>query len=146
MSYFEEEYLHISSEESIAIMEWKGLAKTEAYRKGFETFLEMLEEGEGEQTLWLTDFTGGKVIDIKDQKWTTDDWLERALDVVGESLKKVAVILSTDIFNKVAVRLIMNAITQNTEAEVAYFEDKDDAMEWLMTHENEDELAETSST
>jgi hypothetical protein len=144
MSYFEEEYLHIISEESIAIMEWKGLAKTEAYRRGFEAFLEMLEEGE--HTLWLTDFTGGKVIDIKDQKWTTSEWLDRALEVVGDSLKKVAVILSTDIFNKVAVRLIMNALTQNTDAEVAYFEDKDDAMEWLMTHENEDELAETSST
>lgn len=143
MSYFEEEYLHIKSEESIAIMEWKGLAKTDAYRRGFEAFLEMLEESE--HTLWLTDFTGGKVIDIKDQKWTTDEWLERALDVVGESLKKVAVILSTDIFNKVAVRLIMNAITQNTEAEIAYFEDKEDAMDWLVTHENEDELAETSS-
>lgn len=145
MSYFEEEYLHIDSEESIAVMQWLGLAKADDYRKGWEAFSELLEEEKN--TLWLFDFQKGKVVDIKDQKWTTGEWIPSAMETLDETgLKKVAVILSKDIFNKVAVRVIMGALSQESEdTEIAYFDSKDDAMDWLMTPEEEGELEEEVS-
>ena len=130
MNYFEEAYLHIKAEKSVATMEWKGLAKTDAYRKGFESFLKLLTEGK--YLFWLFDYTDAKVIDLKDQKWTTGEWLPSAMKVLQGNLSKVAVIMSNDVFNKVAVRVIMTYIIQNSHAEVAYFNNKKDAMEWLM--------------
>lgn len=139
MNHFEEAYLHIKAEKSIAIMEWKGLAKTDDYRKGFESFLQLLKNGK--YLLWLFDYTGAKVIDVKDQKWTTGEWLPSAIKVMKGDLQKVAVIMSKDIFNKVAVRVIMTQIAQQTQVEVAYFDDKEDALDWLMKHETVAEMA-----
>jgi hypothetical protein len=139
MNHFEEAYLHIKAEKSIAIMEWKGLAKTDDYRKGFESFLQLLKNGK--YLLWLFDYTDAKVIDVKDQKWTTGEWLPSAVKVLKGDLQKVAVIMSKDIFNKVAVRVIMTQIAQQTQVEVAYFDDKEDALDWLMKHETVAEMA-----
>ncbi|TAF67440.1 MAG: hypothetical protein EAZ55_03755 [Cytophagales bacterium] len=145
MSYFEEEYIIINTEEeSVANMEWLGLAKTEAYRTGMEQFLKLLEEHKS--TLWLLNYAQGKVIDIKDQKWTTEEWLPVALNHIDHNLKKVAIILSQDIFNKVAVRLISGQIEQNSTAEIAYFENKSDAIDWLLTAEPQDQVEEMEIT
>lgn len=133
MTYFNEAFLQIKAEKSVAVMEWKGLAKSDAYRKGFEQYLKLLIEGK--HTLWLLDFTNGKVIDVKDQKWTTDEWLPKAVANLRGNIQKVAVILSNDVFNKVASRVIATTISKLTEAEIAYFNDKRDAMDWLMQHE-----------
>lgn len=137
MNYFEKEYIHIKTEESIAIMQWLGLAKTEAYRTGWENFAKLIEEQN--QPNWLLDFSGGKVIDIQDQKWTSEEWVPNTMDALEgkeKRLQKVAVILSSDIFNKVAVRVIMGSLEKKSGAEIAYFDDGDDAMEWLHTVEN----------
>lgn len=134
MNYFEEEYLHIKTEESIAIMQWLGLAKTEAYRSGWDNFAKLIDEQN--QPNWLLDFSGGKVIDIQDQKWTSDEWVPHTMDTLEEKQKrpqKVAVILSTDIFNKVAVRVIMGSIEKNSTAEIAYFETEEEAISWFHT-------------
>lgn len=133
MTYFNEAYLQIKAEKSVAVMEWKGLAKSDAYRKGFEQYLKLLLEGN--YTHWLLDFTNGKVIDVKDQKWTTDEWVPSAVTALKGNIHKVAVILSTDVFNKVASRVIVTTIAKLSGAEVAYFDDKRDAMEWLTQYE-----------
>ncbi|MDW8205057.1 MAG: STAS/SEC14 domain-containing protein [Cytophagales bacterium] len=129
MIYLNETFLQIRTEQSVAIMEWKGLAKGEAYRKGFEQYLKLLLEGK--YTHWLLDFTNGKVIDVKDQKWTTDEWLPHAVATLKGNIQKVGIILSTDVFNKVASRVIATTISKLSEAEIAYFDDKRDAMAWL---------------
>ncbi|MCC5943750.1 MAG: hypothetical protein JJT94_02360 [Bernardetiaceae bacterium] len=132
--YLEESYLHIKAGESVAVMHWLGLAKTDAYRKGWETFAQMVEEKQ--LRLWLLDFSGGKVIDVKDQKWTTEEVLPKTIQNLGsEGLHKVAVILSSNIFNKIATRLIMGAISAHSGVDVAYFENSKAASEWLMAHD-----------
>lgn len=133
MTYFDEAFLQIKAERSVAVMEWKGLAKSDAYRKGFEQYLKLLMEGK--HSHWLLDFTNGKVIDVKDQKWTTDEWLPGTVAALRGNIQKVAVILSNDVFNKVASRVIATTISKLTEAEIAYFDDKRDAMDWLTQHE-----------
>jgi len=139
MNHFEEAYLHIKAEKSVAMMKWKGLAKTDDYRKGFESFLQLLKDGK--HLLWLFDYTDAKVIDVKDQKWTTGEWLPSAMKVLKGDLQRVAVILSKDIFNKVAVRVIMTHIARQAQVEVAYFDDQEDAMDWLMQSEPVSEVA-----
>lgn len=133
MTYFDEAFLQIRAEKSVAIMEWKGLAKSDAYRKGFEQYLKLLMEGG--YSHWLLDFTNGRVIDIKDQKWTTDEWLTKVAVSLKGNIQKVAVILSNDVFNKVASRIIATSISKLTEAEIAYFDNKRDAMDWLTQYE-----------
>ncbi|WP_448518494.1 STAS/SEC14 domain-containing protein [Rhodoflexus sp.] len=133
MTYFDEPFLQIKAEKSVATMEWKGLAKSDAYRKGFEQYLKLLIEGK--HSHWLLDFTNGKVIDVKDQKWTTDEWLPGAVAALRGNIQKVAIILSNDVFNKVASRVIATTIAKLTEAEIAYFNDKRDAMDWLLQEE-----------
>ena len=133
MIYFDEPFLQIKAEKSVATMEWKGLAKSDAYRKGFEQYLKLLIEGK--HSHWLLDFTNGKVIDVKDQKWTTDEWLPGAVTALRGNIQKVAIILSNDVFNKVASRVIATTIAKLTEAEIAYFDDKRDAMDWLLQEE-----------
>lgn len=133
MIYLNEPYLQIKVDKSVAVMEWKGLAKGDAYRKGFEQFLKAVKEHQINN--WLLDFTNGKVIDVKDQKWTTDEWLPHAVMMLGGNIQKVAVILSTDVFNKVASRVIATTIAKLSDAEIAYFDDRRDALEWLAQYE-----------
>lgn len=140
MNYFEEDYITIDVEESVGIMEWLGLAKTDEYREGMNQFLDMVKEHK--PSLWLFNYAQGKVIDVKDQKWTTDEWLEDVEEVAGDDLKKVAVISSKDVFNKVAVRMIVTKLSAALDIDVAYFEDIDEAMEWLQTGEVAEEVEE----
>ena len=134
MNYFEETYLRLRIEEqNIAVMEWLGLAKTEAYRKGYEKFAELLKEKK--PAFWLWDCRGGVVIDVKDQKWTMDEWSAMVLNnaTTYGNPTKVALVTSKDIFNKMAMRLIVSNIAQKGKVETAYFDTKEAAIEWLKT-------------
>jgi hypothetical protein len=54
-------------------------------------------------------------------------------------LKRIAVIPSSDVFNKVAARIIMNKIAQASEIEISYFENQDDASVWLFEGYSQEE-------
>lgn len=145
MQYFEDTFLEIRQEESVAVMEWLGLAKTHDYRLGHEKFLELLQSQETPSGYWLFDYQAGKVIDVKDQNWTTDEWYQSVLEIPNFELKKIGVVMSMDIFNKVAVRIIITKIEQQSDSEVAYFENQEDALDWLMMPAETDELVEVES-
>lgn len=134
MIYFEDEFLSVRDIESgkISSMIWKGLAKADDYRNGYNMFLEMLQKQEKHDGLWLFDFTFGKVIDVKDQQWTINEWIPCLLELSNFVLKRIAVIPSSDVFNKVAARIIMNKIAQTSEIEISYFDNEDDATIWLL--------------
>lgn len=134
MIYLDAPCVQVRLEKSIAIIEWKGLAKGEVYRKAYEQLEKLTKEKN--VSLWLMDFSGGKVIDIKDQKWTTDEWAPQAASTLVGKLHKVGVILSTDVFSKVASRVIVTKVQTISGAEVAYFNEKRDAMAWLTQYES----------
>jgi hypothetical protein len=141
MIYFEDEFLTVKEMGAgkISSMIWKGLAKAEDYRNGYDKFLEMLQKQEKPNGLWLFDFTYGRVIDMKDQQWTINEWIPRLLGLSNFILKRIAVIPSSDVFNKVAARIIMNKIAQASEIEISYFENQDDASVWLFEGYSQEE-------
>jgi hypothetical protein len=143
MTYFEDEFLFIEQEpqSNIAIMKWKGLAKSDDYRNGYNTFLDMLKNKEKKSALWLFDFTNGKVIDIKDQQWTINEWIPSLSEINDFILKRIAIIPSSDVFNKVAARIIMNKLVQISEPDISYFDNTEEAINWLneATKEEEEE-------
>lgn len=139
MENFEEEFLKITFEEPVAVMEWLGLAKTDNYRLGHNQFTKMLREHPLRR--WLFNYKQGRVIDIKDQNWTTEEWFPEALAVLENDLYKIGVVLSSDIFNKVAVRIITEKIRNEYDIEIAFFEDEDEAMEWLAAEPSEIEAS-----
>lgn len=140
MIYFEDEFLTVKEEEAgkIASMVWKGLAKADDYRNGYNMFLEMLQKQEKSSGLWLFDFTLGKVVDIKDQQWIVNEWIPRLSELSNFVLRKIAAIPSSDVFNKVAARIIMNKIAQEAEIEVSYFDNEEEASSWLLENYTEE--------
>ncbi len=140
--FFEDACVHIYQDQGTATIKWLGLAKSPTYRQTYEQFLEMLVLAATEETplnYWLFDCTEGKVIDIKDQSWTLIDWYEQLEAHTTCLPKRIAVILSKDIFNKIATRVIMSRIAQFAEAELAYFSEEEEAREWLMKPEEMNE-------
>lgn len=129
MIYFEEEFVYIKTKASIAILEWRKFAKTDEYRLSLDQFFKLIEEQKN--TLWLFNFKRAKVIDMQNQKWTTDVWLPKILQVLDNNLSKLAIIPSQDIFNKVAVRMITNKMSQMTDFDLAFFDSVDQATMWL---------------
>lgn len=137
MNYFEEQYFRIKAENSIAIMQWLTLAKGTAYQEGYEKFLDLLKKEKNSH--WLLDFKQGQIIEMIDQRWTINEWVPQALAVLENNLKKIAVILSENIFNRVCTRVILTNIILQSNTEVAYFDTHEDAIQWLMTHQTEEE-------
>jgi|GEM_PF-1672733 len=144
-SFFEDACVHISQDNGIAVMQWLGLAKSPEYRQGYEQFLAMLQQAEKPLRYWLFDCTGGKVVNIQDQNWTIANWYEGLAENITHLPKRMAVILSQDIFNKIANRVIMTRIALQAEAELAYFADEEEATDWLAkpaeSYESIEELA-----
>ncbi len=140
MRYYETDFLIIETEDEIAIMKWLGLAKTDNYRAGHNQFTELLKESPSK--LWLFDYQQGKVIDVKDQGWTVEEWFPEALEVIEKDLQKIAVIMSKDIFNKVSVRIITDKISKQFDMDIAFFESSEDAKEWLAAPAETSEVTE----
>ena len=106
-------------------MQWKDFASSEEFKTGLNTGLDLLVERNTGN--WLADLRKMDVIDPDDEKWSNEDWFPRAL---AGGVKKMALIPSEDIFNKLSVENIMNEVT-GTDLVVHYFEDVEEAKMWL---------------
>lgn len=142
--FFEDACVQISQDNGVATLQWLGLAKSPEYRQVYEQFLAMLQQAEDPLRYWLFDCREGKVVDIKDQNWTIMDWYEQLAENIALLPKRIAVILSHDIFNKIATRVILSRIAQFAEAELAYFGDEEEAIEWLLKPAEAEEELETA--
>lgn len=118
--------IHIS--EDLATMKWIGTVSGDEYRKGHDTFLELLAENL--QPFWLFNYEKGKKISLEDQRWTIEEWLPKALSLFPKGVEKLAVVVAKDIFNRVAIRIITAQIWEQN-FEIAYFDDEMQAMQWL---------------
>jgi len=129
MEYFKEDYLTIRYEASLKLihLEWNVKVITDdQYKKGCEAALKLIVEKKC--TRWLGDLTHMGIIPIATQHWTNQDWFPRLFQ---SSLQHMALIVSKDIFNKVAVNSIIdkaNGITFSTQ----YFPTQAEARAWLL--------------
>lgn len=142
--FFEDACVRITQDNGMATMQWLGFAKSPEYRQAYEQLLAMIQQAEEPPRYWLFDCKDGKVVDIKDQNWAILDWYEQLAENINNLPKKIAVILSQDIFNKIATRVILSRIAQFAEAELAYFGEEEEATEWLLKPAEAEEELETT--
>ena len=125
---YDEEHATIYLNESKRLVEtvWHGFANSEAYRS---TVRFCLQVALGQKVLyWVSDRRNMKAIRPVDQEWTVQ---VIAPMFVRTSLRKVAVITSTDIFNQMATNAIHVKANDLITFDSRYFDDPASAYAWM---------------
>lgn len=127
MVYFETDYLtvHYNEEFNGVLMEWKTFTTSEELKAGLNKGLACINEKK--LTKWLADVRELGAISEEDQKWSNEDWFPRALQ---SGIKRMAVIVSDDIFNQMTVEEIMLKVKAQDFIS-QYFDSVDKAKKWL---------------
>ncbi len=128
---FESNYLTINYNTSLGciIMDWKPvIMKSEEYREGLEQGLKIVNERNIQ--FWIANLQDMKIIKLADEKWKNEIWFPRALKA---TIKKMGIVVSKDVFNKVAVTNIMNQKEVKLSIESKYFSTVTDVAAWIKT-------------
>ena len=105
---------------------WDGFLSGETLRHATTQCLRLLEE---EQPLnWLADNRKMKAIRQKDQEWVQSVMIPR---LVASPLRKMATLVSEDIFNKMAVENLYRRSSDLIKFDHQYFKDEKSAAQWL---------------
>lgn len=104
---------------------WKKYATGAQYRHVIELAYEAIVlEG---ATKWLSDSTNAGVVSYTEQAWLQEVMIPKG---IKSGLKKVAIVVSQNIFNKIYLDNIKENLTQFS---TNYFDNIDDAHKWLAT-------------
>lgn len=126
--YYETDAMRVTydKEQQLAVGTWKGFVTSKELRK---TALDSLDfVNEHQVTRWLSDRRNMKAIRQKDQQWTIDEFVPRLLQ---SPLRRLANVVSKDIFNQMAMESIVQRSGNLGEITLKEFENIEDAMEWL---------------
>jgi hypothetical protein len=138
--YLEKPYLtlYLDEQKKLAIAEWKGVLSSAEYREAFMKCLELMYEKKLEN--WVGDNRKMKAISEQDQEWT---FQVAAPLLLRSTLRKMATLVSEDIYNQMAVTTMFDRAAPMMSFENQYFKDFDQAMDWLNKSEvleNQQEL------
>lgn len=125
MEYHKTPYItlrHIP-EKSAIHTHWTQFPTSDEFRDGMNQIIEGFKKFKAHKVLALTDKLGA--IAEENQKWTNEDWFPRA---AKEGYNKIAIVLSSDIFNQLSVEEIMSSLG---DFQTQYFDDEIKAFEWL---------------
>lgn len=130
MKNFTSDYLDIHYHDDINTvhLEWKTTPDSNEFKAGLNKGLELVKEKKAPN--WIGDVRQMGAITEEDQQWSNEDWFPRALHA---GLKNMAVLVSDDIFNQMAVDEIMKKVPE-TELTQQYFDDIKKAKNWLKEH------------
>lgn len=126
--YYETDAMRVSydKEQQLAVGTWKGFVTSKELRK---TALDSLEfVNKHNITRWLADRRNMKAIRQKDQQWTVEKFIPQLL---ASPLRRMATIVSDDIFNKMAIDNIFERSNGLSTITLREFDNVEDALEWL---------------
>ncbi len=128
MTYFQNEVVTISYEEDskLGVAVWNGFLTSQEFREATSICLRMLEEYK--PLRWLGDNRKMKVIRPVDQEWFVEHALPR---LQQSSLRRNAVLVSEDFFNKMAVEQIYKRAESKGDMVLKDFDSKVLALAWL---------------
>lgn len=131
MVYFEESYLRVTYNEEMkaVFMEWQTYATSQELRKGLEKGLELIKLKNASK--WFADVQALGIISEEDQQWSNEDWFPRA---IAGGIRKMAVLVSSDIFNQMTVEEIMSKVPKINFVSQT-FDDPNEAKKWLAKSE-----------
>ncbi|WP_066831473.1 STAS/SEC14 domain-containing protein [Rufibacter ruber] len=130
MDYYKSDIISITYEEELKLVRtrWKGFANSDEYRAVLDVYLQVVQEKE--VVRWIGDNTNAKAIRPADQEYTALEWAPRFAR--AGSLKKMAVIVASDIFNKMAVENIIQRSSDTVPFNTHFFDNQEDAFAWVM--------------
>ena len=127
--YYETEVIRVSYDEErkLGVSEWKGFVSSDELRA---TALRMLEfVNEYGITRWLSDRRKMRAIRQRDQQWTIDVFIPKVME---SSLRRMASVVSEDIFNKMAIEQMLKRSGGLGSIVLRDFNNMPEALEWLM--------------
>ncbi|GAB2534514.1 STAS/SEC14 domain-containing protein [Rufibacter soli] len=135
MVYFRNDTITIKYDEELQLVrtQWHGYAGSEEYREILTMYLQLVREKP--VTRWIGDNTKAKAIRPVDQEWTTKEWAPKFSQ--EGNVKKLAVIVSKDIFNKMAVENMIMKAEGVIGFDTQYFSNEEQAYAWAMEKEVE---------
>ncbi|MGF1637513.1 MAG: hypothetical protein ACFCUU_10615 [Cyclobacteriaceae bacterium] len=131
-TYFNSSFITIEHDEEIGavIMNWKPVwLKPEEYKAALEKGLQLVKEKNLKN--WIANLKEMKLITLENEKWTNEVWFPKALK---SSIRHMALVLSDDVFNKVAVKKIMSE-QQVQSITTQNFSSVSDAKVWIKEKE-----------
>ena len=125
------ELYYSSSPISHIYMKWGASFDENEFRQGMNDLIKMMKEHQTGKI--LSNNLNMGAIDEADQQWSVEDWLPRAL-AVGYSA--IAIIVSEDLFGKMAVEDILDDASSKSPIKINYFDGEEKAIKWLASLES----------
>lgn len=126
--FFQKPYCTICfyEDKSLGVGVWEGFLSSEEYREAFLQGLALIKQRKLKR--YLLDNRKLKTIRLLDQAWTVAVAGPR---LAISSLERVAIIVSEDIFNRMAMDNMFVKGGQFVHFDYAYFKEEREAMRWL---------------
>jgi hypothetical protein len=110
----------------LLVLHWQDFVPSETYREGMMEGIQVSRR-EGMEN-WIMDMKHMKVIRQADQEWTIATWFSQ-FQLLG--IKRLAFVVSDDIFNQMAVSSMIAALRPRFQAELEYFQELPAAQRWV---------------
>ncbi len=129
MIFFERPYVTIEyiPEDKLSLTTWKGFANSDQYREAVNAGIDLLRKHD--VLLAVSDNTNMKAIRPADQDWVNEVALPEALKI--SKITRSATVVSTDIFNRMAMDRMLSRIESPLPLEYEFFDNIEDAMAWV---------------
>jgi len=126
MIYYNKKFLTIEYLEDIqaGIGNWNGFVSDNDYKEGLNKMIDFYKEKKVNK--WIANLAKMEAISPEMQDWANNDWFPRALQA---GVKYMAVVVSEDVFNQLAVDIIMTKVADLLTTH--YFSSVDEAKEWI---------------
>ena len=126
--YYQDEYLtlYYNRKSQTARAVWNGFLSGEIMHNAVQHCIQLLEK---EKPLnWLADNRKMKAIRKKDQEWMQAYMIPK---IVASPLRKMATLISEDIFNQMAVDALFVKANNIIRFDHRYFKKEEEALAWL---------------
>ena len=111
---------------SLGKSEWNGFVSGEDFRESSLACLQLMQEKN--IRFWVADDRQMKAIRLKDQEWANHVLIPQILQ---SNLEKMALIVSNDRFNQLAVDSMIQKAGDNHSIEIQYFDDLEPGEKWV---------------
>lgn len=129
MIYYDKAFVTIQlfPEQKFAYSQWHKFARSDEYHDYLATTLELHQKHEIHY--WLSDQRGQKVIKPSDRDYITSVFMPKFITI--SHLRKVAIVLSHDLFARLSVDKIMQVAAGMVKFDTMYFNNVHEAAAWL---------------
>jgi hypothetical protein len=126
--YFENDHviLYYDPSRRLGRAVWYGFMSGDDFRSNLNTSLRLIEDKN--PALWLADNRKMKAIRQKDQEWFEKEVMPR---LGTSSIRKMATLISEDIFNQMAVENLYTRSNKIIHFEHQFFNEEQQALAWL---------------